>query len=319
MPRAAPVTRAMRSIARKATDDAASETSQRTAEALAEVDLRLEAEDGLRPAGVERVADDLAGARVGELGLELAVVEHARLASDLAQDVHELEHGGLDPAPDVVSAGRIAFGCFDGRADDLLYIYIVARLATVAEDEWPPAVPELAAEDRDHAGLPERILPRPVDVPKAEVDGRELVQARVEVAVTLRRGLRLTVGSLGSDLGVLTRRKLVGLAVDRAAGGGIDEPAHFRPACGLEQVDGADDVDSGVVGRARGGDPDVHLSGEVVDDLRALALHQLDHRPGLADVRDNQLGAPLEGLVQILAPARGQVVAVHGLVRAAHQ
>ena len=57
----------------------------------------------------------------------------------------------------------------------------------------------------------------------------------------------------------------------------------------------------------------------MVDDLRALALHQLDHRLGLADVPDNQLGAPLEGLVQILAPARGQVVEGHGLVPALDQ
>ena len=71
------------------------------------------------------------------------------------------------------------------RGDDVRDVDVVARLAAVAEDRRLAAVGEAAAEDRDHAGLPERVLARPVDVAVAERHRRQREQALVQTEVAL--------------------------------------------------------------------------------------------------------------------------------------
>jgi hypothetical protein len=51
------------------------------------------------------------------------------------------------------------------RRDHVSYEDVIARLAAVAVDGRRSSGAEQAAEDRDHAGLPERVLTGAVDVP----------------------------------------------------------------------------------------------------------------------------------------------------------
>ena len=80
------------------------------------------------------------------------------------------------------------------RRDHVAHIYVVAGLGAVAEDGRPPAVAQQAAEDRDHAGLAERVLARAVDVAEPQGDAGEAVEALVQRQVALGRVLALAVG-----------------------------------------------------------------------------------------------------------------------------
>ena len=101
--------------------------------------------------------------------------------------------------------------------------------AAVAEDLRPSAVEQLAAEDRDHPGLAERVLARAVDVAVAQRDGRQPVQAGEQRAVVLGAELGQAVGRPGRDRVVLRGGEDLALAVDRAAGGGVDQRRTPRP------------------------------------------------------------------------------------------
>src|SRR5439155_21473480 len=98
------------------------------------------------------------------------------------EHVDEVEHRGLLSGADVERSGDLVRGRDQGRLDDLVHIYIVARLPPVAEDGRLSPVAELAAEDRDHPGLAQRVLAGAVDVAEPKAHGREPVQPAPEGA-----------------------------------------------------------------------------------------------------------------------------------------
>ena len=118
-----------------------------------------------------------------------------------------------------------------GWRDDIRDVDPVARLAPVAEDGRRAAVEQLAAEDRDDARLPVDILAPPVDVAVAQRDGREPEEARVQPEIALGRELALAVRRQRADRVILGGRQQIGVAIQSATGGAVDEPprAWARP------------------------------------------------------------------------------------------
>ena len=114
------------------------------------------------------------------------------------------------------------------RADDVVHVDVVARLEAVAEHDRLAAVDHTAAEDRDHAGLAERVLARAVDVAEAERHRGQAVQAVEQRAVALGAELGQAVRGLRRDRVVLGGRDRLRLAVDRPAGGGEHDAAARR-------------------------------------------------------------------------------------------
>ena len=113
--------------------------------------------------------------------------------------------------------------------------------------------------------------------------------------------------------GVILRRGLVALAVDRAAARGEDEP---RPggASGFEDAHRPDDVDLGVEDGPLDRRADVGLGGEMEDDVGPeLSAERFDG--GVADVELVELGAGGE----VVARAGGEVVDDVHLVAAREQ
>src|SRR3954468_4859549 len=195
---------------------------ERAREAVAQVHLRLPAELFPRARGVDRDALHLTRTLGRELRLERLV------AADLAQDVDELEHARLAAGADVVGTGRVGLGCREVRGDDVADPVVVARLLAVAEDGRPRALEQLAAEDRDHARLAERVLARAVDVAVAQRHRRESVQPPEQGAVVLGAELRVAVRRHRRDRMVLRRRQYLPLAVDRPAGRRVHEAPDAR-------------------------------------------------------------------------------------------
>src|SRR5215212_2651059 len=101
---------------------------------------------------VQAGALDLAGAGGFELRLELVA------AALLLEDRDEVEHAGLVAGADIDGAAGLAVvrRC-EVRRDDVADEHVVARLSPVAVDRGAPAVHEAATEDRDDAGLTERV------------------------------------------------------------------------------------------------------------------------------------------------------------------
>ncbi len=98
--------------------------------------------------------------------------------------------------------------------------------------------------------------------------------------------------------GEIVRRRV---PVEGASAGGEHHTLGLGLARPLEDVQRADDVDVGVVGRARHRDPDVRLRGEVEDELGPAPGHQLDdRRRGDVEVMDVERPAPaLAGVGQV--------------------
>src|SRR5829696_4405800 len=165
---------------------------ERALQALVELDLGLPAELFTRARGVERDVLHLAGALGGVLRLEAVVAEALHHRDDV-------EHALLLAEADVDRPGRGRLGGAQVGVDHVLDEYIVARLLAAAEDRGSAALEQLPAEDRDHAGLAERVLARAVHVAVAERHRREPVQAREDLAVLLGAELGETVGRLGRD------------------------------------------------------------------------------------------------------------------------
>src|SRR6476469_7154173 len=199
------------------------------AQALGQARLGSPAQLALGAGGVDRDALHLAGARWRELGLEIAG------AAELAEGVDQLQHVGLDPGADVDRAARLGRGRGEHRRDNVAHIYVVAGLLAVAEDGRLLALAQAAAEDRDHAGLAERVLARAVDVAEPQWHAGKSVEALVEGEVALAGELALAVGGLRRQWRVLGERQLlaVALAVDRAPGRAEDDPPHLGRAGGL--------------------------------------------------------------------------------------
>src|SRR2546423_77308 len=90
------------------------------------------------------------------------------------------------------SVGRSV--CERGRVDDVVDEDVVPRLVAVPVDRGRLPREHLGGEDRDDARLPERILPRPVDVPqreRSEVEAsRLLIEREVVDADLLRDAIR---------------------------------------------------------------------------------------------------------------------------------
>ena len=105
------------------------------------------------------------------------------------------------PVPTLIAPVAFDAGRGERGADDVAHIYVVPGLAAVAEDRRPFAGLQLAAEDRDHAGLAERVLARAVDVAEPQAHAREPVEALVEGEVALGGELALSVGGHRRDRG----------------------------------------------------------------------------------------------------------------------
>jgi hypothetical protein len=179
---------------------------------------------------------------------------------------------------------RSSVGRDHARAHDVLDEHVVARLAPVAVHRRLAAGLQLAAEDRDHARLAERVLARPVHVAEPQADRRQPVQAPPQRQVSLAGVLRLAIGSLGADVGPLRGRHDVGLAVDRTTRRRVHEPACPGPARGLEHVDRPEHVHLRIERRPRRGDAHVDLSREVEHRLGLLGLEQRADEITVADV-----------------------------------
>ena len=120
---------------------------------------------------------------------------------------------------------------------------------------------------------------------------------------------------LGAELGDPVRRERlewallggrpIALAVDRAAGGREDD-LRARRSCRLEHLDGADDVDGGVVVGPLERGLDVGLGGEMEDDVGVAQLE------AAADVALDER----RGRVHVLALPEGEVVDDRDLVAA---
>ena len=195
----------------------------------------------------------------------------------------ELEHGGLAARGDVAVAVGVAVAGRDEGVHDVADVDEVARLAARRRRRWRCRRRPRGRSRWRHAGLAARVLARAVDVGEPQAEGREPVQPPVEAHVALRRGLGRRVGRQRARLGVLRRGHDLGVAVDRAAGGGEHDAPHAGLAGRLEQRGRADDVDRrverGVLDRA----PDVDLGREVVDHLGARGLEGRGDRAGVGD------------------------------------
>ena len=196
----------------------------------------------------------------GQLGLEPFV-------GLLGEHRDDVQHRGLDPGADVDRPGRAGVGGGQVGGHDVADVDVVAGLEAVSEHGRVLALEQQPAEDRHHAGLAERVLPRPVDVAVAQRHRREPVHALVEVAVALGAELGQAVRGLGRHGVVLGRRQDLALAVDGAAGRGVHHAPHPRAAGGLEHVDGAAHVDLHVGHRVRHRLAHVDLRGHVEDHL----------------------------------------------------
>ncbi len=154
-------------------------------QALADRRPRAPAELRFGPADVEAAVLQLARTKIGELGLDLASGGCTEPSPD-GRDV------GLDAGRDVVDAGRARSPratprrrrrrrCSRGSGDR-------------ARREWAPAVLEVAAEDRHHAGLAVGTLPGAVDVAQPADGVADARRQRPRPHVGLRRPLRRAVG-----------------------------------------------------------------------------------------------------------------------------
>jgi hypothetical protein len=229
----------------------------------------------------------------------------------LVQDLDDVQHRPLLAEADVDRARGTGSRRAQVRVDDVVDVDVVACLLAVSEDRGPAAVQHLAAEDRDHAGLAERVLPRAVDVAVAERDGRESVETGEDLAVLLGAELGETVRRLRRDPVVLGRRHRLQLAVDGAACGGVDEAPHPVRLRRAQHVGGALDVDAGVGRRVGHRLAHVDLGGEVEDHLGPEARDDVVHGLRLSDVDVGERGAVRDRLLEVLALA-GREIVDHG-------
>src|SRR5829696_907720 len=184
---------------------------ERALEALVELDLRLPAQLVTRARGVERDVLHLAGALGGVLGLEAVV--RVRV-----QHLDDVEQALLLAEADVDRTRGVRLGGAQVGIHHVVHKDVVARLLAASEDRGPATVEDLPAEDRDHAGLAERVLARAVDVAVAQRHRGESVQAGEDLAVLLGAPFREAVGGLGRAGVVLRGRDRAALAVDGAPG-----------------------------------------------------------------------------------------------------
>ncbi len=63
-------------------------------------------------------------------------------------------------------------------------------------------------------------------------------------------------------------------AIDRTTGGCEHELAYLRPRTSLQEVQGTQDIDLGIVGRVIDGVPDIHLGGMVIDHVEPGSAKQ---------------------------------------------
>src|SRR5438874_11358082 len=240
----------------------------------------------------------------------LCVCRRAVDAGHSAANGVQLVDRRLDPGADVVDAAGVA-DRGQHAANHVADVDEVAPLLAVAEDGRLLAGGESLEEDRDHASLEARLLPRPVDVrePQRDVPGLEEPVPAADVLLTceLRDAVRRD-----RDPRCILRRRAVAFAVDRPAGRAEDDVRAVRPRR-LEHSHRPEHVHLGVVIGPLDRGADVGLGGEVDAELRP---HRLEQRPGVrADVADVQLGAG----GHFLAAARDERVEHVHLVAAGEQ
>ena len=216
----------------------------------------------------------------------------------------------LDPGADVVDTACVA-GRGQHAANDVADVDEVARLLAVSEDRRLLAGSEPFEEDRDHAALEARFLPRPEDVREAERDVAGAEEPVPAGDVLLARQLRDPVRRDRAARCIL-RRRPVALAVDRAAGRAEDDvrPVYAR---GLEHAHRPEHVDLGVVLRPLDRSADVGLGRQVNAELRPHGIEERCVVP--ADVAEVQLGPGRN----LLAAPRGERVEHVHLVAAGDQ
>src|SRR5450432_475653 len=130
----------------------------RVMQAVGEVDLGAPAELCARAGDVKAAAFDLPGACLREYGREVAV-------GVWLERLDDVEHRAGASGPDVVLAvGLRVIQDGEQPGDHVADVDIVPGLAPGPIDRRALAVLETPAEDRDDAGLAERILTRTVDI-----------------------------------------------------------------------------------------------------------------------------------------------------------
>ncbi len=210
-------------------------------------------------------------------------LEAAR-GADVTQRLDQIKHRGLFAAGDVDRARDLGVGSEEVGADDVGHVDPIARLAAVAEHLGRAAVQQATAEDRDDTRLTVDVLARPVDVAVAERHGREAEQPRVQLAIALGGVLALPVRRERTDREILGGGQQRGVAVQPAAGRGIDNPVDAAFSRGGEHVDRAQYVDQSVGGRVGDGVAHVDLGSQVEDELWPHVGEQIGHRIGVAYV-----------------------------------
>ena len=184
-----------------------------------------EPEVGASLGRIEGVASNLALPLRGEDRIEARASRHVQLPADVLKPLNELQHRRPHPPAHVVGAVRVALGSNERRLRHVADVDVITGLTAVAVHNRPLAAEKPSAEDRDHPPCPARILPRSVDVREAQIDRREAMHAPIQVAVALRRKLRLRIWRDWSDGCLLAERRRA-FAVDGAPGRRIDEPPY---------------------------------------------------------------------------------------------
>ena len=165
----------------------------------------------------------------------------AKRGSKFVRDVRpdrldDVEDGAPSSRPEVVGAfGVRTLEQAEQPVDDVVDVDVVARLPAAAVHRRGEALNGEAAEDRDNAGLAERILPRSIDVAGSRRYASEPVEACKQPQILFRAELGQAVRRLRHRLHVLRCRQQVGLPVDRAAAGNVDD-ACVDGSCCFEEL-----------------------------------------------------------------------------------
>ena len=184
------------------------------------------------------------------------------------------------PVRDVANQTPAAGGGPHARVHHVVHEDEVARLLPVAVDRHRRIAHDLFGERGDDAALPSWVLARSVDGTEgqgAELDGMELAidgqvvdDGLLGHAVGRARLVRMGLTD-GQVLGI-------GLPVQRRTARREDHPLRLGLAGALEDVEGPDDVDRGIEGRALHRGHDVWLGSQVKDQAGPATHHELDHR-----------------------------------------
>ena len=123
---------------------------------------------------------------------------------------------------------------------------VVAGLQSIAVDHGCFTSEKTAQKDRHDTRFSMRILTLAIDVGVTQTGHIETVLNMEIEEVALSGQLRYAVGRDRACGMILGRRESILLAVDRTASGCKNDLADFGRHCGLEEIEGAEDVHRGV-------------------------------------------------------------------------